>query len=195
MIVLMRRLAECWPYYLRDLSASGVRYVLRLRRVARRLESAEFADRRVPGRGHLRYSDVADGVWRTIARRDDGRDGHAWVSLALRLVDGKPAPIDLPPVPDLPDPRPGHYYVSAIDGPDRYLVAGPWPTHWQALVRVAEVRALAEQRDGSGKAAFMAWGTARSDEPLPSILGDLSAPAQPATPPINRRRGQLAREV
>lgn len=63
------------------------------------------------------------------------------------------------------------YYVSAIDGPKKYLVAGPYDTHAAAKDKVSEVREMAYQRDKSGRAWFMAWGTAGSAEPERTILG------------------------
>lgn len=60
-----------------------------------------------------------------------------------------------------PDTRPGHYYVSVIDGDRRSLLAGPWPTHKAALDRVDSVRSLALEVDT--KSAFYAFGTARID--------------------------------
>lgn len=62
-----------------------------------------------------------------------------------------------------------YFYVSAIDGDRKHLVAGPYPTHDEALGRVDAVREAAYQRDG--RAWFMAWGTAGSDSILPTILG------------------------
>lgn len=61
------------------------------------------------------------------------------------------------------DPRPGNYYVSAIDGQRSYLVAGPWPSHAQALDKVREVMDFAIENDRSGRAHFMSWGTTRSE--------------------------------
>lgn len=52
--------------------------------------------------------------------------------------------------PETPDPRPGNYYVSAIDGPAHYL----------PLDRVAPVRSYATAHGGP-KAHFMAYGTVR----------------------------------
>lgn len=34
-----------------------------------------------------------------------------------------------------PDPRPGRYYVAAIDGDRRYFLAGPWLEHALALAQ------------------------------------------------------------
>ena len=43
-----------------------------------------------------------------------------------------------------PDTQPGRYYVTAIDGPRRYFLAGPWPTHGEALAQVEAVRRYAD---------------------------------------------------
>lgn len=37
-----------------------------------------------------------------------------------------------------PDTRPGHYYVSCIDGPRTALLAGPFATHAEALAHGAD---------------------------------------------------------
>jgi biotin carboxylase len=58
-----------------------------------------------------------------------------------------------------PDPQTGHYFVTAIDGLRRYFLAGPWPTHAEALAQVDAVRRFAEQTDP--RAVWMAYGTAR----------------------------------
>jgi hypothetical protein len=58
-----------------------------------------------------------------------------------------------------PDPQPGRYYVTAIDGAKPYFLAGPWPTHAEALAQVAAVRLFAELTDP--RAVWMAYGTAR----------------------------------
>ena len=71
-----------------------------------------------------------------------------------------------------PDPQPGHYYVTAIDGPRRYFLAGPWPTHGEALAQVEAVRRYADAMDP--RATWMAYGTARQPlggEPIKSALG------------------------
>ena len=71
-----------------------------------------------------------------------------------------------------PDPQPGRYYVTAIDGPKRYFLAGPWDTHADALAQVETVRCFAELADP--RAIWMAYGTARQPldgEPIKSALG------------------------
>lgn len=67
--------------------------------------------------------------------------------------------------PGNPDPRPGNYYVSAVDGPNYYLMLGPFPNdHAAALARVDEVRAFTKDKDTSGRAHFMGFGTVRMAE-------------------------------
>lgn len=61
------------------------------------------------------------------------------------------------------------YYVSAIDGTRKYLIAGPYPTHADALSKVGSVRQEAEEIDA--RAVFMAWGTAGSDEEIKTPMG------------------------
>lgn len=73
-----------------------------------------------------------------------------------------------------PDPRPGAYYVSVIDGPRRALLAGPWPTHAEALAMVETVRTKACELDGRGH--WYAFGTARlpNDDSVPIRAGSLN---------------------
>lgn len=67
------------------------------------------------------------------------------------------------------NPAHSFFYVSAIDGARRYLVAGPYSSHDAAKARVEKVREYARERDG--RAHFMAWGTASSDQPHVTPLG------------------------
>lgn len=65
------------------------------------------------------------------------------------------------------------YFVSCIDGPRRALIAGPYPTHAQALQDVEDARKAAEEADP--RAAFYAFGTARADgDPFASRPGVLN---------------------
>jgi hypothetical protein len=59
-------------------------------------------------------------------------------------------------------PPDGRYYVSVIDGPAYYLMAGPYPTHAAALADVDKVRTICVANDG--KAHFMGYGTCRVKE-------------------------------
>lgn len=71
--------------------------------------------------------------------------------------------------PGNPDPRPGFYYVSAIDGSRRSLVRGPFRTHAEALEAVEPTKRLVEDRDP--RAHWYAWGTARNEADLgPGVL-------------------------
>lgn len=60
-----------------------------------------------------------------------------------------------------PDPRPGFYYVSAIDGTRKVFARGPFPTHREALAVVDATRAIVSRHDP--RAPWYAWGTARSE--------------------------------
>lgn len=61
------------------------------------------------------------------------------------------------------------FYISAIDGSRKFLVAGPYPTHAEALTLVDTVRRQACERDPRGY--FMAWGTASSDCTQKTLMG------------------------
>lgn len=61
------------------------------------------------------------------------------------------------------------YYVSAIDGSKKYLIAGPYAAHADAAAKVEEVRKKADELDG--RAWFMAWGTAGSDAEHTTPMG------------------------
>ena len=78
------------------------------------------------------------------------------------------------PVPEVPDERPGAYYVSAKDGERFVLLAGPWPTHPEALAAVTAVRAKALELDPRGHWYF--YGTARlpDDDYVPIRTGKLN---------------------
>jgi hypothetical protein len=58
-----------------------------------------------------------------------------------------------------PDTRPGPYFVSAIDGTKKYIMAGPYAQHTAALADVERVRDIADKADG--RSCFMFWGTCR----------------------------------
>lgn len=63
-----------------------------------------------------------------------------------------------------PYPRPGFYYVSAIDGPRSARVRGPFTTHAEALALVATSRDALVAMDP--RAHFYAFGTCRSESNL-----------------------------
>ena len=56
---------------------------------------------------------------------------------------------------------PGDFFVSAMDGNQYFLMAGPYPEHSEAKANVEKVKSIARQYDSAGKAAFLAWGTCR----------------------------------
>ena len=76
----------------------------------------------------------------------------------------------LPPEADREGPSPDtqHFYVSAIDGSKRHLVAGPYGSHDEAKGMVEHVR---KHAGTDPRAHFMAWGTAGSAEPIETPLG------------------------
>jgi hypothetical protein len=65
-------------------------------------------------------------------------------------------------------PAKAHFYVSAVDGSRKHLVAGPYGSHGEALGMVEHVR---KHADSDPRAHFMAWGTAGSDEEHKTPLG------------------------
>lgn len=56
---------------------------------------------------------------------------------------------------------PGDYFVSAIDGNQYWLMAGPYASHAEALEAVDGAKRIANEHDG--RAWFMGWGTCRLD--------------------------------
>ena len=54
---------------------------------------------------------------------------------------------------------PGDYFVSAMDGDQFWLMAGPYKTHQEAADAVDTVREITCDHDGRG--CFYAWGTCR----------------------------------
>lgn len=61
----------------------------------------------------------------------------------------------------VPDTKPGPYYVSAIDAGRVFLLAGPYPLHATALALVNRVRDIA--CDNSPKGIWMNYGTVRKE--------------------------------
>jgi hypothetical protein len=57
-------------------------------------------------------------------------------------------------------PQGENYFVTAVDGSRWYYMAGPYPTHQQALDKVNEALKIANKNDG--RAWFMSWGTVKS---------------------------------
>lgn len=78
----------------------------------------------------------------------------------------------------VPDPRPGNFYVSAMDGGAVFPMAGPFVNdHASALAAVRAVKDEAGSQNG--RALFMAWGTTRMAEtyskpgPLNAVVASL----------------------
>ena len=68
----------------------------------------------------------------------------------------------------------GNYYVSAIDGPKVYLLAGPYETHQEALDLVDQCNELSQSLDD--RAFWFAYGTCRvkdTEYVKPGILNDM----------------------
>lgn len=69
------------------------------------------------------------------------------------------------------DPRPGAYFVTAIDGPRVAYLSGPYPTHAAALDALPRVKDLALALDA--RAAFAAFGACRLEDGHPGRVGVL----------------------
>jgi hypothetical protein len=99
--------------------------------------------------------------------------GHTYVAPYQRSNTPHVRTTPPPPAPperaaDVPSPDIKHFYVSAIDGAKRYMVAGPYGSHDHALSMVEHVR---KHADGDPRAHFMAWGTAGTSIPVKTPLG------------------------
>ena len=69
---------------------------------------------------------------------------------------------------------PRKFYVTAIDGPRVYFLAGPYDTLKLAEAQVGTVRALAcdfAQNASAGRAHFMAYGVTRTTGGHKTALG------------------------
>lgn len=145
------------------LTAGSTRFVLRMVRIANRLRILSDEGWRPPQR-HVDLDDLADALWRTIRRRDDGRSGVDAIRLVNRVLKDRyrPDPPLAPPPAQEPDPRPGAYYVSVVrDGArlDYRLLLGPFAEHARALAAVDAVRLEADRLDP--RAVWYAFGTCR----------------------------------
>lgn len=80
------------------------------------------------------------------------------------------------------------YYVSAVDGPRRALILGPYTSHSFALSMVETGRRLAERRDY--RAHWYAFGTAakRSGEGIGILMADLAEEQHEADVEWDRER-------
>jgi len=68
------------------------------------------------------------------------------------------------------------FYVSAIDGSKKYIIAGPFETHSRALAMVEPVRNRAYEINA--KAWFMFWGTCSSETVIKTPLGTFDTTAE-----------------
>jgi hypothetical protein len=68
----------------------------------------------------------------------------------------------------------GNYYVSCIDGPSSWLMAGPYSTHVEAESMRDRALSIADKHDG--RAWFMSWGVCRmtDDYTKPGRLNQLN---------------------
>ena len=62
-----------------------------------------------------------------------------------------------------------HFYVSAINGQRKHLIAGPYATHEKALEQVNAVRDVAHDREPMSW--FFAWGTCSVNKKITTPLG------------------------
>lgn len=125
---------------------------------------------------HLPRWDHTDAVMHGIRHHDESAGFTGAVRFAKLLFrEAYLPPASLPVLADQePDPRPGCYYVSAMlrgDAERGLLVAGPYPTHAEALSLVGRVRDHATRLDRTGEAHWAAWGTARTRDPAHTVLG------------------------
>lgn len=70
-----------------------------------------------------------------------------------------------------PDPTPGNYYATVIDGPNVGFLAGPFPRHVYAMACVGGASAAA--RKVNDRAGWYAYGTAKREQRTPGILNDM----------------------
>ena len=73
----------------------------------------------------------------------------------------------------LPDTKPGNYYVSIEDGSRHSLLLGPFSEHAAALAMVDQVKSKACELDSM--ACFYGFGTCRTETTKPGVLNDLFA--------------------
>lgn len=163
-----------WFYLLRGLTLASRRRVSGLIRLASALSHPGMPSR-IPGKS-AHTEDVGDALWRIIRTRDESHGAAQMISVAERLIGAAIAHTIAPlavvsaaPTEDV-DPRPGNYYVSVIrhGSSDYRLVAGPWPTHIEALRQVPAVKR--EVAHTYRVDPWDAWGTARTEEPAQAIL-------------------------
>jgi len=100
-------------------------------------------------------------------------DGHA-ITLRTAEERGAAASPHVDGTPPAAGSAAKHFYVSAINGPRRHIVAGPYGSHEAALSRVGDVRDHAAKSDPFSE--HYSWGTSGSAEPLKTPLGRDWAP-------------------
>ena len=144
---------------------------LRAALVSARLRDFDDAGARNPVTGRRGLDGVAERcALVALGRLDDGRHvDFAERCLRELLEPPRPAP---EPEEQKPDPRPGAFYVSARRPGSYTLLAGPWPTHAEALRQVDPVWAFARRVDPVGEMR-PAFGTCRVEvaKPPTSTLG------------------------
>lgn len=101
--------------------------------------------------------------------------GSCYVNGTRQAATGYALVVRMPADDDAqqPDTRAGSYYVSARDGDRYWLLAGPWPTHAEALAQVEPVWEHARRVDPVGS-EWKAFGTCRLEPDgtsSPSVLG------------------------
>ena len=72
----------------------------------------------------------------------------------------------------------GVYYVTAVDGPRTYFLAGPYRTRAEAKAKVREARNIANdfsRNSNAGRAAFMVYGVSRWKSHAPAPKSSLGA--------------------
>lgn len=179
-----------------DLTPAARRYTTKLIRLAEALWVGVKQE----------HSDAAEAIWAMIRTRHETRGTLGWAERCFRDIylaewiaaKERQAAEDAKPKPD---PRPGHYYVTAsdkLDGATKWWpLCGPFPTHQQALDVVDEVRAYAQAVDP--RAHFYSFDTRRDDHPLPlkcpitmpmleAFRAARNAPPPPKKPPAPKRK-------
>lgn len=178
-----------------DMTPASRRYATKLIRLAAAIEV-----------GHKQeHSDAAEALWAMIRTRHETRGTLGWAERCFRDIylaewiaaKERQAAEDAKPKPD---PRPGHYYVTATDrsaGSKWWPLCGPFPTHQQALDVVDEVRAYAQEADP--RAHFYYFGTHRDAHPDPlkcpitmpmleAFRAARNAPPPPKKSPARKRK-------
>jgi len=86
-----------------------------------------------------------------------------------------------------PNPKPGHYYVTAVDGHGTYFVLGPFTKHADAIKNVHFAKKYTGEVAWNKFHAFMKWGTVgyNGEVPFPFIDADLWKHLHPKLPQPN----------